>query len=729
MRKLWLIIAAYLQAFSLIAATTGAVELRDERGNIFDDVDCSSKGFAFVPNQLLVGFLPSVVNFPRGTVTVEGVECILSAPIRDILRAHGALNVTRVFEMANTDAEAEDSDQSINFCFCIYLLLDADIPAICGSLNELDGVLYAEPNWILESHNTAEHIYSRKIVTTSFPNDTNDPDWSSQWNLHHPNYGIGITDAWAGSPGASAIKLGVVEDGIWDGHADLVVADGRRYYQGSLHVVETNLSGSYREHSTNSAGIPCAITNNGQGIAGVVGGDGSNSGCSLVSVEITGQWNMGVLAKAIQRASGPEVLNCDVLSASWTFECYSETLREAIKYANTQNVNFVCGKGQTAQVPHDRFRSPACLDFSWVTAVGAFGTDGLYCDNDADCGFSSFYGRGIDLLAPGWKCPSTSTIGDDDFIDDYIIYYNGTSAAAPHVAGALALLRSYIGNNLRPEDYENILKLSSRDEQDEGSDGNPLTWHEKYGYGCLNVGNAITAFDEGNIFEYSGAGGSGQAFTGMVQYTFKTGPYAGERNVIAYKVTKHFDFNPEFQTSPKAWGVMRNPLFYTLSGISGANPNFGTPYNCVHDSTVTAYGCDVFTFVYKIYDSSGQNFVGWYPCAPADAPLGCRVLGVPLSGVRRTVARDSVLTCSPNPFNPILSIMFPVDAPKMVRVEIVDARGRRIRTLVDGDEMNGNVLLQWDGRNRLGETVSSGVYFVEVFTGEARTVQKVVLAK
>ncbi len=64
----------------------------------------------------------------------------------------------------------------------------------------------------------------------------------------------------------------------------------------------------------------------------------------------------------------------------------------------------------------------------------------------------------------------------------------------------------------------------------------------------------------------------------------------------------------------------------------------------------------------------------------------------------------------PNPFNPSTTISYEVDRDSRVRLEIFDLRGRRVRTLVDGDVSVGLYSVAWDGGAVNGERVASGVY-------------------
>ena len=67
----------------------------------------------------------------------------------------------------------------------------------------------------------------------------------------------------------------------------------------------------------------------------------------------------------------------------------------------------------------------------------------------------------------------------------------------------------------------------------------------------------------------------------------------------------------------------------------------------------------------------------------------------------------------PNPFNPVTTIGFAVGAgpPRRIRLEVFSVRGERVATLVDATLRAGTYRRTWDGRDRHGAPVGSGVYF------------------
>jgi uncharacterized membrane protein len=74
----------------------------------------------------------------------------------------------------------------------------------------------------------------------------------------------------------------------------------------------------------------------------------------------------------------------------------------------------------------------------------------------------------------------------------------------------------------------------------------------------------------------------------------------------------------------------------------------------------------------------------------------------------------------PNPFNPQTSIPVTVARDGMVRLEIFDAAGRRVRTLHTGHLATGRHEFRWNGRDDRGLSVSSGVYLARLVDGQGQ---------
>jgi hypothetical protein len=84
----------------------------------------------------------------------------------------------------------------------------------------------------------------------------------------------------------------------------------------------------------------------------------------------------------------------------------------------------------------------------------------------------------------------------------------------------------------------------------------------------------------------------------------------------------------------------------------------------------------------------------------------------------------------PNPFNPVTTISYDVPAGGgAVSLAVYDVAGRLVRTLVSGAQDEGRRQVSWDGRDGLGQAMSSGVYFYRLKAGDAVHTRKMLLLK
>ena len=81
----------------------------------------------------------------------------------------------------------------------------------------------------------------------------------------------------------------------------------------------------------------------------------------------------------------------------------------------------------------------------------------------------------------------------------------------------------------------------------------------------------------------------------------------------------------------------------------------------------------------------------------------------------------------PNPLTSQTEIRFSLPNDGRVTLRIVDVQGRVVRTLTDSVLGAGEHELAWDARNESGESVASGVYFVDLAMGNERKAQKAIV--
>ncbi|GAA4273276.1 S8 family peptidase [Aquimarina gracilis] len=188
------------------------------------------------------------------------------------------------------------------------------------------------------------------------------------------------------------------------------------------------------KHGTHVAGIIAAERNNGIGMNGVA----KNVKIMAVRAVPNGDEYDKDIALAIRYAvdNGAEVINT---SFGKYFSTHPEWVREAIKYAASKDVLIVNAAGnetedldQKAVYPNDQFDQEPEVANNFIT-IGALNFE--YGSNLA-APFSNYGKNNVDAFAPGVEIWATTPNNSYDFLD-------GTSMAAPTVAGVAALIRSY----------------------------------------------------------------------------------------------------------------------------------------------------------------------------------------------------------------------------------------------------------------------------------------------
>lgn len=83
----------------------------------------------------------------------------------------------------------------------------------------------------------------------------------------------------------------------------------------------------------------------------------------------------------------------------------------------------------------------------------------------------------------------------------------------------------------------------------------------------------------------------------------------------------------------------------------------------------------------------------------------------------------------PNPFNPTTSIRYVLPESEKVTLKVYNTLGQEVRTLVSGFQQTGQHDATWDGKNRFGKQVGSGVYIYRLEAGKRVKMKKMMLMK
>ncbi|ANB17022.1 Subtilisin [Dokdonella koreensis DS-123] len=319
----------------------------------------------------------------------------------------------------------------------------------------------------------------RLMRATLTPNDTN---WSGQWDLWEATAGINAPGAWDIATG-TGVRVAVIDTGITP-HSDLsgqtvggydFISSSTTARDGNGRDANPNDEGDWYGnnecgigypasnsswHGTHVAGTVAAAANNAKGVAGVA------FGAKVVPVRVLGKcggstsdivdamvWASGGAVSGVPaNANAAKVLN---LSLGGGGSCGS--FQAAVNTARNNGAIVVVAAGNDNT--NVSSASPAnCANVIAVAALNRQGSRASY----------SNYGAGITLSAPGGQggtnagILSTLNTGTTTQGSEAYAWYQGTSMAAPHVAGLGALVFSknpaltvtqaenYIKNNVRP---------------------------------------------------------------------------------------------------------------------------------------------------------------------------------------------------------------------------------------------------------------------------------------
>jgi len=522
--------------------------------------------------ELLIKFAPemsSILDQAQMSKTRSGKATRSGIPSTDeVLDILGSYSFERVFPVdANTEARTREA--GLHLWYTVKFDKSTDLEAAAERLKQLGEVTKVQTNGrIKRAYNTdSKRIYlsdkalQQKATRAAASGEPNDPGFAYQWhyrNLGAGNYGfenlndnqagaeagcdVNAVEAWKTCVGDPSIIVAVLDEGVMYTHPDLAPnmwcnpgetsqgakADGDgNGYEGDLHgynFVEESGNITWSDandsgHGTHVAGTIAAANNNGIGVSGVAGGDGTpNSGVKIMSCQIFSGQNSVTLAgeaRAIKYAAdnGAVILQC-----SWGYNSsesselsgytpgpatekeWAETYpleKEALDYFinNAGSPNGVIDGGIAVFAAGNEYAGNPAFPGAYskcvsVASLAADYTPACYTD----------FGSLVTLSAPGGDLEYYGKIGETE--DEYWAetgeqkgavlstlvkngqpaygYMEGTSMACPHVSGVAALGLAYAvkqNRHYRAADFISLMKKSVKDLDSHYQNGATKTYY------------------------------------------------------------------------------------------------------------------------------------------------------------------------------------------------------------------------------------------------------------
>ncbi|WP_152052840.1 S8 family serine peptidase [Tautonia marina] len=343
-------------------------------------------------------------------------------------------------------------------------------------------VLYAQPDYV--------------VSITASPDD---PRFGSLWGLNNtgqsvgglPGADISALEAWSVTTGSPDVIVAVIDTGIDLTHADLVPnlwvnsgevgsngqdSDGNGYID-DLHgwnfVNDSPNVQDDHNHGTHVSGTIGAVGNNALGVVGV------NWNVKLMPLKFLDSSGRGYTSNAIKALNYAVEMGAHVSNHSYGGGGYSTAFVDAIAEARARGHIVVTAAGNNGSNNDLNPTYPANYEGDNLISVAATNA------YDQIAGFSNYGVNTVHLGAPGVSILSSVRHGSYG-------YMSGTSMAAPHVTGAVALIRG-----LHPDwSYDQVIAkvLATVDPLSE-LDGVVITG------GRLNLGRAVTSETNGPQIE------------------------------------------------------------------------------------------------------------------------------------------------------------------------------------------------------------------------------------
>ena len=452
-----------------------------------------------VPGEALIKLRPTTNS------STNELRSALGGELRSLT---DEVTIEPIFEIGGA-YETLQREAGLHLWYKVKFDQDADLSKTIKKLQEDERIEIATGNSTVKPEKVSLKPLStlRAVGDTynqGYPRFTNaDPLLPHQWHYQNESNAsdpyfvagadINLFKAWDIETGKKDVVVAIIDSGIEGTHEDL---------QGSLwdnpempgtygyNFVDNSYNIVPGFHGTHVAGTIAARNNNGIGVSGIAGGDGTpDSGVRLMSIQIFGR-DKAYEGEKIKNAPIEDIARgfkwatehgANIANCSWGFTDQNvnndyPVLKDAIKYfvdnagvdPNTKAQKagaYMKGGLVIFASGNDGLKNdiifPACYDF--VVAVAAFGANMKATEYSNISDWVDITAPGGTLDLRGWKEASIlSTISSTfanmpvegtDKYGNYFLFNNnpgyaleqGTSMAAPHVTGVAALILSKFG--------------------------------------------------------------------------------------------------------------------------------------------------------------------------------------------------------------------------------------------------------------------------------------------
>jgi subtilisin family serine protease len=454
----------------------GASGERRSQQQTHDEIACggqvyhqASSGYVRIWNNTLNKTLRGGAVFPRWAVCLAALLLAWPSPARSTPFRPGAVLIKLRSSSAPAAAQALLPSGA-----ALEAALGRDAYAVQVPVGQ-------EPRYARHLAALPQVAYAQLDHAVAAQQAPDDPRYPEQWGMAH----IGMPDAWGIITDTSTLTIAVIDTGIKADHPDL--ADEIWVNPGEIegNGLDDDANGyvddvhGWHFYHTYSAGQALAGQNNdisdgnghGTHVAGIIAAEGNNSvgvagvawRAKIMPIRVLDPYLFGWDSDEIQGLNYAVANGAQVVNMSLGLAQAGPAFAEAVAQAEDRGVLVVAAAGNSGGA----VVYPAA--YPTVLSVGA--SD----QSDQRAGFSA-HGPRLDLLAPGVDILST-------WIRLPYFTRSGTSMAAPHVAGAAALLRAY-APHIAPAVARACLLHSASDLGAAGRDNDT-------GWGLLNVPGAL----------------------------------------------------------------------------------------------------------------------------------------------------------------------------------------------------------------------------------------------